>query len=581
MEKLALTNGAASSVDVLLPNEILVGSPQEIFSKYWQTGGLIIAIGSIGAITRLIVPFMKSKEEDPAVLVLDSMGSKVIPLIGGHKAGGEELALNIAAELGGIAVITGDSRTQNRLALDNFGESWGWKRTGNKNDWDYLMKKQARGVQLMCYQNSGSTLWQNSESAKNSLAIIQKQIEFPSSDFIISSKVQDGCCWCPATIWMGIGCERGTSLSLIERSVKVLLNKAGLAFESIAGISSIDLKSDESALISLSQVHDWPMRFFRPEMLASVKVPNPSKIVESAMGTSSVAEAAALVAAGEGASLLVEKTIFYSDNSEVGSLTIALAESLVSYAPKRGELHLVGSGPGSLSFLTNDARLALSKSVVWVGYSMYLDLLEPIRRLDQVRVDSNLTFEKDRCLYALALASQGIRVSLVSSGDSGIYGMAGLALQLLLSIKESDRPGFFIHPGVSAMQMAASRIGSPLMEDFCAISLSDRLTPWTKILERLIGAAKGDFVIALYNPKSQDRNWQLQAAINLLLDYRSPNTPVALSRQLAREDENVRLFTLDNVPAREVDMLTILLIGNSRSYIEDGWFVNPRGYKID
>jgi len=193
-------------------------------------------------------------------------------------------------------------------------------------------------------------------------------------------------------------------------------------------------------------------------------------------------------------------------------------------------------------------------------------------------VDGNLTFERERCKQSLDLAMQGARVALVSSGDSGIYGMAGLALELWLERPQIDRPAFNIHPGISAVQMAASRVGAPLMNDFCTISLSDHLTPWATIKERLKGASIGDFVIAIYNPRSQDRNWQLKSALEIIREYRSANTPMVLARQLGREDEKLEFYSLDNFPISKIDMLTIILIGNSQSLYNGRWFITPRGY---
>ena len=183
-----------------------------------------------------------------------------------------------------------------------------------------------------------------------------------------------------------------------------------------------------------------------------------------------------------------------------------------------------------------------------------------------------------RCAEALDLASQGLRVALVSSGDSGIYGMAGLALEQWLSRPPLDRPSFQVHPGISALQLAAARAGAPLMHDFCTISLSDRLTPWEVIERRLRAAAAGDFVVALYNPRSQGRDWQLGKARQLLLEGRPATTPVALARQLGRSGETLQLVTLANLPVEQVDMLTLVLIGNSSSRIEAGRMVTPRGY---
>jgi cobalt-precorrin 5A hydrolase/precorrin-3B C17-methyltransferase len=213
-----------------------------------------------------------------------------------------------------------------------------------------------------------------------------------------------------------------------------------------------------------------------------------------------------------------------------------------------------------------------------VGYGLYLDLLEPLRRPDQLRRDGQLTQERERCAEALTLARQGLTVALVSSGDSGIYGMAGLALELWLAQPEAERPAFAVHPGLSALQLAAARVGAPLMHDFCTISLSDRLTPWEVIEKRLRAAAAGDFVVALYNPRSRDRDWQLKRARELLLEGRPASTPAVLARQLGRADESIRLHTLADLPVAEVDMLTLVLVGNSTSRRDGDWVVTPRGY---
>jgi cobalt-precorrin 5A hydrolase/precorrin-3B C17-methyltransferase len=167
---------------------------------------------------------------------------------------------------------------------------------------------------------------------------------------------------------------------------------------------------------------------------------------------------------------------------------------------------------------------------------------------------------------------------LVSSGDSGIYGMAGLALELWMELPENARPRFAVHPGISALQLAAAKAGAPLMHDFCTVSLSDRLTPWEVIERRLEAAASGDFVVALYNPRSKGRDWQLQRAKDILLTQRPDATPVVIARQLGRQEEHVSFSRLDSLPVDTVDMLTVLVIGNSSSRVEGGRMVTPRGY---
>ena len=575
MDQLALTPRAANALEET-PQSLVVGPASEVLSRNWQPNGVLLIVGAIGAVTRLIAPLLIGKDKDPAVIVLDAHGKHVVPLLGGHQAGAEQLAMELAAELGGHAVLTGDANSQNRLALDSFGKGWGWRRSGSRDNWNQLMLTQAQGGKLLLLQHSGATFWQTTAAAQDVFDANADQAR--PAQLTIGPQSSMSCSWHPASLWIGIGCERDTSLSLLERAVAAALAEAGLAPEAVAGLASIDRKADETALLALAQAKDWPVRFFNADALAEVDVPTPSAVVAKAMGTSSVAEAAALLAASNKSTLLLTKQIHHAQNAEHGATTIAISEANQPFAPQRGELHLIGSGPGDLAFLTHDARAALARSAIWVGYDLYLDLLEPLRRPDQARLDGQLTRERDRCLQALELAQQGARVALISSGDSGIYGMAGLALELWLTQPPSDRPQFQVHPGLSALQLAAAKVGAPLMHDFCSVSLSDRLTPWAKIETRLKSAASGDFVVALYNPRSQERDWQLTRAIDLLLEHRAPNTPVVLARQLGRAQEDIQLHTLQTLPVKEVDMLTIVLIGNSSSRLQDNHVVTPRGY---
>ena len=575
IQTIALTPGAATTLQDV-PAELQIAPASQLLSAHWARGGNLLVIGAIGAVTRLVAPLAQDKHSDPAVVVMDAQGEHVVPLLGGHAAGAEQLARDLAAALGGRAVLTGDASTQGRLALDSFGEAWGWTRGGEARAWHQLMQSQALEQPLSLAQQSGTTLW-SSSAGSQCLNLLDGSN--PSAALSIGAGTDAAACrWHPATLWIGIGCERNTSESLVERAVASVLDQASLAPEAVAGISSIDAKADEPALLRLSEEHGWPFRLHNASSLAKVAVPTPSDVVKAEMGTASVAEAAALLTAGDGAPLRHPKQIFHAEPGEQGAVTVAIAEASQAFAPQRGELHLIGSGPGALELLTPDARQALSRCVTWVGYGLYLDLLEPLRRHDQVRVDGQLTRERDRCQQALEMARAGTRVALVSSGDSGIYGMAGLALELWMDLPESDRPLFQVHPGLSALQLAAAKAGAPLMHDFCTISLSDRLTPWEVIERRLHAAAAGDFVVALYNPRSKGRDWQLQRAIEILLTDRPATTPVVMARQLGRREESVRLFELASLKPEDVDMLTVLVIGNSSSRVMGGRMVTPRGY---
>jgi len=576
-------------------------SPADWLQQHWDEAEAVVAVGACGLVVRLIAPLLADKQSDPAVVVLDPAGRFAIPLLGGHAGGGEALAARLAALLGAEFVPTGSSAAMGRLPFDAFGRAWGWTR--GHGDWNALMQAASRsGAMPPLEQSRGLELWRDLPALQGTGtgAVEEGAGGVPVPRLVIGPAIGSGCRWHPPCLWLGVGCERDTSLALLERLVERTLTVAGLAPEAVAGLASVDRKGDEAALLALSERHGWPLRLFDAATLAAVSVPNPSEVVAEAMGTASVAEAAALSAAGaaapdaagsiaisEGnivvsgvpaAELVVPKTIERAAPGERGAATLAVALAGRQWAPQRGELHLVGSGPGRLDLLSGDARSALAQASVWVGYGPYLDLLEPLRRPDQLRRDGRLTEERARCAEALDLATQGLRVALVSSGDSGIYGMAGLALEQWLARAPIDRPDFQVHPGISALQLAAARAGAPLMHDFCTISLSDRLTPWEVIERRLRAAAAGDFVVALYNPRSLGRDWQLERARTLLLEGRPAATPVALARQLGRLGESVRLYTLQDLPVEEVDMLTLVLIGNRTSRVQDGRMVTPRGY---
>ena len=562
--------------------------PAEWLAREWPLASAVVAVAAAGLVTRLVAPLLVSKATDPAVVVLDPEGRFAVPLLGGHGAGAEALARQIAALLGGQAVMTGSSSAMGRLALDSFGSDWGWIR--GAGDWQALMlaaRQDENRIPIRVCQESGTSLWQEGEAAQ---AMGLNLVPGPEPgtddgqepDLVIGPRLGAGCRWHPPSLWLGMGCERDTSLVVLDRLVEDTLQQHGLAVQAVAGLATVDRKADEPALVALVERHGWRLVCFSAPALAEVPVPHPSRVVEREMGTASVAEAAALLAAagrdGTGATLLVPKTVAHASAGEKGAATLAVAEAGQQWGPARGELHLVGSGPGSLDLLTGDGRWALARCGVWAGYSLYLDLLEPLRRPDQLRREGRLTEERARCAEALALAAQGLRVALISSGDSGIYGMAGLALEQWLDLPVSERPLFQVHPGISALQLAAARAGAPLMHDFCTISLSDRLTPWPVIEHRIRGAAAGDFVVALYNPRSKGRDWQLGRALELLMEQRQPCTPVLIARQLGRPGEALTLTTLERLPLAEVDMLSLVLVGNSTSYVKEGRLVTPRGY---
>jgi len=250
-------------------------------------------------------------------------------------------------------------------------------------------------------------------------------------------------------------------------------------------------------------------------------------------------------------------------------------------AKEIGQLYLVGLGPGHHDLITPGALAALQRCEVVVGYQGYIQQVAELLPGKEL-VAMELGQELERAARAVDLAYAGRAVAVVSSGDAGIYGMAGPVFRVLTDRGwDGKNPAMEVLPGVSAMQAAAALLGAPLMQDFCAISLSDLLTPWKSIQRRLEAAAQGDFVVALYNPRSRARTWQLLEARRILLEHRFPQTPVGIVRAAFRPDQLVTVTNLEHLEqhCQDVDMVTIVVVGNSTSYLHNGYMVTPRGYE--
>ncbi len=240
------------------------------------------------------------------------------------------------------------------------------------------------------------------------------------------------------------------------------------------------------------------------------------------------------------------------------------------------KLTVAGIGPGSAEDITPAVIQAVQNSDVIIGYKYYFQFIQPYLHPDTTCIDTGMKRERDRARQAFEQAEQGHNVCIISSGDSGIYGMAPLIYEMK---KERQSPvDIEVLPGISAFQKAASLLGAPIGHDFCIISLSDLMTPWERIEKRIFAAATADFITAIYNPKSEGRYWQLYRLKEIFLQERSPETPVGYVRQAGREEECVRITTLERFNPEDVDMFTIVLIGNSQSYIWNDRFITPRGY---
>jgi precorrin-3B C17-methyltransferase len=240
-----------------------------------------------------------------------------------------------------------------------------------------------------------------------------------------------------------------------------------------------------------------------------------------------------------------------------------------------GKLYVIGIGPGGLEHMTVRAQQAIAESNVIVGYVKYINMIKDLVEGKEI-YSNGMMGEEERCKEALKLSKDNI-VSVVSTGDSGIYGMAGLILELA---EKEDMNNIEVIPGVTASSAAASIVGAPLMHDNCNISLSDLMTPYELIKKRVEAAAASDFVISLYNPKSKGRPHYLRESIETIRKHRDSDTPIAVVKNALREGQEQTLFTIDNFDDSIVDMFSIVVIGNSQTYIKDGKMVTPRGYKV-
>ena len=238
-----------------------------------------------------------------------------------------------------------------------------------------------------------------------------------------------------------------------------------------------------------------------------------------------------------------------------------------------GKLYVIGIGPGGLEHMTLRAKEAIEESNIVVGYNKYIDMIKPLVENKEL-FSTGMRGEEARCRKALELSKEDNTVALISTGDSGIYGMAGLILQM-----QKDE-NVEIITGVTASSAAGSVVGAPLMHDNCNISLSDLMTPYELIKKRVRNAADADMIISLYNPRSKGSPHYLREAIEIIKEYRDLNTPVAVVRHALRDGQEYKLFNLENFDEEVVDMFSIVIVGNSQSFVKEGKFITPRGYDV-
>ena len=543
-------------------------------SDLYTAGRPVVVVASVGIVARILAPLLIDKYAEPPVICIAENGASVVPVLGGHR-GGNDIARAIASALDVAPAITTAGDARFGVALDNPPPGWRCSNPAAAKD---VMAALLADAPVTVEDDAPAAVdrrWLPEISGDPGGPGMQITVHLPGEGFALH----------PAILTVGVGCERGAAADELLDLVRRALVDSALSDKAVACIATIDLKEDEPAMRELAESLNVPLRLFPAAALEAEtpRVSAPSDIVFDAVGSHSVAEAAALAAAGGAATLAVPKLI-----GKRTTCAIAMANGIVDPMTAGrgcGELRIVGLGPGHADWRAPEATNAINTATDIVGYRLYLDLVKELVGGKNLH-PYGLGEERDRVIHALDLAAAGSRTALVCSGDAGIYAMAAVVFEL---IDRGDRDAWRridvrVVPGISALQAAAARAGAPLGHDFCCISLSDLLTPWEVIERRLRAAAEGDFVVALYNPVSRRRQKQLLAARDILLAHRRPETPVIIARNLGREGEGVTTVPLAELTADKVDMLTLVIVGSTETTTlqrGDGGVAvyTPRGYR--
>lgn len=597
----AASRQRADQIDALLPEPsrrytdgAKAGLPQA-----WDECDLIISHLALGATTRLVAPLLTSKKTDPGVVVIDDAGRFVVPLVGGHGGGANELARHLAAGLGAVAVITTATDAVGIPGLDTLGWAWSgevaavtrlildgepvellrdrpWPLPPLPPNVRYADQPDADGPTAV-----GRVLITDQvtpEPAARPIPTVPEPADrddpnaggegrhaqdarrvalgTPGAEDLPTVVLN------PPSLVAGIGCNRGTDTAALRSILEQTLADAGLSKGSLAVITTVDAKADEPGLIALAEELGVPLVTFPAEHLAGFEVPHPSDAAARAVGTPSVAEASVLA---RGAELLVPKQRSAQATCAIGRL------------PARGRLSIVGIGPGARDQLTPRAVETLRAAGVVVGYRPYLNQIKDLLRPGTRIVTSAMGREIERTSAAIDWARRGYRVALVSSGDPAIYAMASPTLEL-----GTDGIDVDVVPGITASLAASAILGAPLGHDHVTISLSDLHTDWPTIMRRVRAAAEADLVTVFYNPRSRKRTHQLPEAMAALAAHRHPDTPVAVVTDATRPGERVIRTTMAEFDPATVDMHTLVLVGSTTTrYLpgEPELMVTPRDYR--
>lgn len=547
--------GLATHIARSLPDaRLYAGRPGDALRAAWDSCEGIVLIMAAGAAVRLVAPHLATKKRDPGIVCVDDAARFAVALAGGHEGGANALAARAAEALGAQPVVTTATDALGLPSLESLGADLGF-RIDPESDLAAVGGALVSGERVALVEDQRWPLPALPENVTRTHAatapclLVTDRVVNPPRPAIV---------YRPPSLVLGIGCSRGTGAQEILDLAERALAEAGLSGGCVATVATVEAKRDEGGLLEAARLRGWSLRFHPPEDLARIAVPNPSAAARDAVGTPSVAEAAVIAS---DADLLVPKR-------RSAAATVAIGRRRV-----RGRLALVGIGPGSLELVPPMARRELARAELVVGLDRYVEQIRSLLRPGACVEPSGIGHEVERAERAVAAASAGMAVALVSGGDAGVYAMASPALERAAT--DVDVVGV---PGITASLAAAALLGSPLGHDHCAISLSDLLTPWEVIRRRVKAAAEGDFVVVFYNPRSGGRSWQLEEARLLLLDHRKPETPVGVVTDAFRPGQRVEITSLGDLDVRAVGMTTTVVVGSTQTQVVAGRMVAPRGY---
>ncbi len=595
---------AGAALSRRLPYEHRHGQLVSGVRQRWADVDGLVLVCATGIAVRAIAPLLADKAADPAVVVVDDGGRFVVALTGGHQGGANVLAREVAELLGAQPVVTTATDAAGLPALDNLP---GFTATGDiaavTRAWldgspptisvdpalagwplppalAVLDPAASAVLGTDRVDGAGRSVPRTGRVSTAPTVVVTDRDVRPGAEEVVLR---------PRSLALGVGSSSGADPAALHRLVIETLAAEGLSLDAVGCVATVDRKASEAAIVELAAALGAPLRTFPADVLAAMQVPNPSEVVAAVVGTPSVAEAAALAATSgpvpagpesgapgsgapgsggdgrrDGGALVVEKR-------RSAEATVAVARR----GGPEGHLAVVGLGPGAPAWRTPAAASAVRHADVVVGYGPYVDLAGELLGTHHTVVRSPIGAERARVSEALRRAAGGERVALVCSGDPGIYAMASLVCELAPAHGD---PPVTIVPGVTAALAAAAVLGAPLGHDHAAVSLSDLLTPWAVIEQRLRAVAEGDFTVSLYNPRSKRRIVQLDRALEILAAHRPSTTPAAIVTDAGRPAQRVVRTTLADFDPEQVDMLSLVVVGSSTTRWQGDRMVTPRGY---